>query len=185
MNARVTFALSASEREYQPAVEQWFDSVLSAEGEHWLLSSGRRARAALSCLLVPANGDRVVCTGNNSEVFITAIVQRSSTQPATLGQLHQPLRLHASELTLSAGKKLLLGSAGDCDINTVRGSLSINCHHLITQVAASWIQSAAHCVARFGDLTTTVKQLLRTHAQRQLITAEKELKVDADVIHMG
>lgn len=183
MNARVKFALPGFK--VNPSVNQWFDTITGCDADAWLLGSGKSAEVAISCLLTPAIGDRVMCVGSTTEIFITAIVQRPSTKPLTLGKISQPLHFHASELTMTASNYLSLGCGGDCDINAPRGAVSINCRDLITQVAASWIQSATHCIARFGDWTSTVKQLIRTHSQRQLITAEKEIKVDADVIHMG
>jgi hypothetical protein len=186
MNARVFIPIeNVSLQQQNYPFEQWFDHIARAENGAWLLSNGRRAMTAASCLLTPASGDRVICVGNHEEIFITAIVQRQSTEPMTLGHVGQALQLHASHLNVVASQHVFIGAAGDCDIQSAQGNVSIRCCDFVTQVSATWIQSANHCIAKFGDWTTNVQHLIRTHGKRQLLTAEKEFKVDADVIHMG
>jgi len=164
----------------------WFSAELSQSMEQgWLLNDGRMVRVAASCLVQPQTGDTVLVVATDKGNFITQILLRADDAPLTLGSLEQPMTLQGDQLQLVARERLNLGSARDCDITAAGGTLSMNAAQMTTTVVGSWIQSARTSVCRFGDWAVNVRQLLKMHGKRQQLSADKELKVDADIIHMG
>lgn len=165
---------------------QWFSAELrQRDGDHWLLEDGRQVRQAVSCLVQPQPGDQVLLVATEQGTFISQILTRSSEQTLTLGQLDQPLAVQGDQLQLIASQSLELGSAVDCDITAASGTLSTQAAQMTTTVMGSWIQNARTNISRFGDWSVSVRELLKLHSKRQQLSADKELKVDADIIHMG
>lgn len=186
----VTAFSQASSSSYDKVVR-----ILCCEsGEYWRLDDGSLAQQAVSCLVLPEAGDRVRVVVYGQEQFIVDILQRGNTantamplhsRSITIGQPHQSLQIQAKDASLHAIDSLSFGAAGDVDILSAKGALSLSCQTMKITVLGCCIQKIKTSIAHIDDWCVSVKHLLKFHGKRQQITADKEVKIDADVIHMG
>jgi hypothetical protein len=152
-----------------------------------MLSDGGCARVAASCLLQPQCGDRVVLTELASgEAFVHAILERDAAQPA---ELRVPgaerATLSARRLVLAASDSLEMHSLGDIELAAAAGVVSITAPHVTVTAVESIIQSAKQYLATIGTYALQVSSLLRLHGQQAILTAEKDMKIDAERISVG
>lgn len=161
--------------------------VVSLQLGSYLLNDGRAARQALSCLIRPEVGDHVLAaTCNDDTPYILHILHRNNLQQAELsvpGAQH--LCITQQQLSLNANDSIVLNALVDVDVNAATGVLRLNARNLFTSVSESLVQSVGQFVGKAEHYLLEVKQFLRLHGQQALITAEQDIKVDAERISMG
>lgn len=161
--------------------------VVSLDEHSFLLNDGRAARQALSCLIRPEVGDYVLAaTCQDDKPYILHVLQRSSSQFA---QLSVPgvkeLKISQEHLSLNAEKNIEINAMGDVDINATAGTLKVFSRNLFNSVSESLVQTTRHFIGQAEHYLLDVKQLLKLHGEQTIITAEQDIKVDAERISMG
>ena len=161
--------------------------VVSLDAHSFLLNDGRAAQQALSCLIRPEVGDHVLAaTCKDDKPYILHILYRSNLQHAQLSVPGaQQLCIAQDQVVLRAKDSISLNALADIDISAATGVLSLNAGSLFTTVSESLVQNARQFIGQAEHYLLEVKQLLRLHGQQALITAEKDIKVDAERISMG
>lgn len=152
-----------------------------------LLDNGTRARRAFSCLIEPQPGDRVLAsTGSDGGCHVLHIVERSEGARANLSVPGaSALALRQAHIGVHAVECLDLGSAGTASLSAVGGTLSLNGRNLFVTVGETLVAQARHYVGKFGQYLLDVRELLRLHGNDALLTAARDVKVDAERISMG
>lgn len=152
-----------------------------------LLGNGVRAMRAVSCLVEPHVGDRVLASSTaDGSCHVLHILARSEGDSANLSVPGASgVALRQSRIALHAGESLHLGSAGEASLSAAGGTLSLNGRNLFVTVADSIVEQASHYVGRIGQYLLDVRALLRLHGNDALITAARDIKVDAERISMG
>ncbi len=151
-----------------------------------LLDNGARATRALSCLIEPRVGDRVLAaqTGDGA-CHLLHILEREDRERAELSVPGaDTLALRQSRIAVHAHDSLDLGSADTASLSAL-GTLSLNGGSLFASVRETLVAQAEHYVGRFGQYLLDVRALLRLHGKDALLTAERDVKVDAERISMG
>ena len=149
------------------------------------LEEGRTARAALSCLIELQAGDRVLYS-DGAERFVLHLLARKGLESAALSVPGaERLEIRQPRIDLAAREKLTLRSLKDLEATAATGTLSLNARNLFTTVSEALVENARHHIAHIGDYALKVKELLRIHGRQGLMTAEKDLKIDAERISMG
>jgi hypothetical protein len=161
--------------------------VVVLEQHSYLLNDGRVARQALSCLITPEVGDRVLTTMCQDDApYILHILHRTNLEQA---QLSAPgvsqLALRQDRISVGASDSISLHALRDIDISAATGVMRINARNLFTTVNESMVQNVRNYIGKAEQYLLEVKQLLRLHGQQALITAEKDVKVDGERISMG
>ncbi|MFZ6675475.1 DUF3540 domain-containing protein [Undibacterium sp. Xuan67W] len=161
--------------------------VVVLENHCYLLNDGRVARQAISCLITPDVGDRVLSAVCQDETpYILHILQRLNLEQA---QMSAPgirkLALRQQEISVSATDKIALQALHDVEISAAVGVMHMNARNLFTTVNDSMVQNVRNYIGKADQYLLEVKQLLRLHGQQTLITAEKDVKVDGERISMG
>jgi len=161
--------------------------VVALERHSYLLDDGRVARQALSCLLRPEVGDQVLAaSGQNDTPYILHVLERPGLQQV---QLSAPgahaLCIEQAEITLSAADSIALRALRDVEVSAATGVLSLNSRNLFATVQDSLVQNVGNFIGKAGHYLLEVRQLLRLHGQQALVTAEQDVKVDAERISMG
>lgn len=152
-----------------------------------LLSNGMRALRAISCLVEPQIGDRVLAsTTADALCHVLHILARNEGDSANLSVPGvSGVALRQSRIALHASESLHLGSAGEASLSAAGGTLSLNGRNLFVTVADSIVEQASHYVGKIGQYLLDVRALLRLHGNDALITAARDIKVDAERISMG
>jgi len=152
-----------------------------------LLGNGMRALRAVSCLVEPQIGDRVLASAAADGLcHVLHILARSEGDSASLSVPGASgVALRQSRIALHAGESLHLGSAGEASLSAAGGTLSLNGRNLFVTVADSIVEQASHYVGKIGQYLLDVRALMRLHGNDALITAARDIKVDAERISMG
>ena len=151
-----------------------------------LLGNGARAARAVSCLVEPLAGDRVLASaGADGRWHVLHILAREAGGAAHVSVPGaDALALRQQRVSLHAVEALEMACAGDASLTSAR-TLSINARSLFCTVAGTLIEQAAQYVGRMGQYLLDARELLRLHGQHALITAERDVKVDGERISMG
>ena len=161
--------------------------VVALERHSYLLNDGRMARQALSCLVRPEVGDHVLATSDqNDTLYILHVLERPGLQQVLLSAPGaQALSIEQDEITLNAGRSMALRALDDVEISAATGVMSLNGRNLFVAVQDSLVQNVGYFIGKAGHYLLEVRQLLRLHGQQALVTAEEDVKVDAERISMG
>lgn len=170
-------------------VQHFQAKVIKQLGEEsWLLDNRKIVQRAFSCLIVPLVGDNVVCVNIDNTCFITALLSRSGSEQHKVKlslSKQTELELSAKKLTLAAEQEMELMSAGDLSINAAFGKLVLTTTDMIQQIKQNLIQTCKQLISRMDYSDVQAKEMLKTHSRNQIMTADKDIRVDADRINMG
>jgi hypothetical protein len=161
-----------------PASSLRINRVTAKIDDGWLLNDERIAQCATSCLIEPNVGDQVLVVQDDSQHYILSIlVRQQETKDATLIVPNaNKVTVQCEELAMQCRTGITFQSAG---------KIVLQSKHFIQEVKQNIVQVFRGFIAKGEqwDVSTTV--LNRTHSRHQIMTAEKEIKVDADRINMG
>ena len=166
----------------------WSEARVAAElgAGRYRLDDGRAAAQAASCLVQPMVGDRVLAAGCGGECYVVHLLARSDGAQACLAVPGaHTLAIRQAQIDLSATERVAIRSLRDVEVTATAGTLSLNARNLFTTVTESLVENARHYVGQMGQYLLGVKSLLRLHGEQALVTAEKDIKVDAERISMG
>lgn len=159
--------------------------IAQEEDGGWRLSSGAVARTAISCLLCPLPGDRVLAGGDGAP-FILHVLEREAGQEARLHVAGaSALGMAQQRIELAATEQVAIRSLKDVEVTAATGTLALNARNLFKTVAECLIENAEHYVATMGDYALRVRDLLHLRGRHGVVTAEQEFKLDAERIHIG
>lgn len=160
--------------------------VTSVDDEHLTLDDGAIARIAVSCFISPQVGDLVSYLEADS-CYVLHVLRRPADQRTARVALPgiDSLQFAAKELALQATSRLTLTSLVDCEVVAATGRLSLSAQNLISQASDSMVQLAEQVVTRAENISQTARHLLAAQARRHWIVAEKEVRVDGELIQMG
>jgi len=182
-------AAKHSSPSFSPLEPMWAEATIAVElaNGNYLLDDGRVARQAASCVVTPALGDRVLvaaCRPNDN--YIVHLLTRQQCEEASLGVPGaRRVTICQPELVLGASERLALHSLRDVEVTAASGTLSLTARNLFSTVAESMVENVRHYVGSIEQYLLDVKSMLRMHGKQASITAENDIKVDAERISMG
>lgn len=172
-----------------PTALAWFEaSIHAAAGrDTWRLDDGRSARQAVSCLVTPQPGDRVLLVGTaDGECFVLHVLARADGGRATLAVPGaDALSIRQAEVDIAATRSIALRAAGDVEVTAVQGVLSLNARQLFASAAESLVHTARTYVCQVEQFLLDARQFLRLHSEQAMITARQDAKIDAERISLG
>jgi hypothetical protein len=161
--------------------------VAQALGEARLrLEDGRLALQSPSCLLAPAAGDRVLLWQGADALYVLHVLARQAGGAAHVGVPQaESLCIHQARVEVSAPEGVTLRSLRDVDLVSADGSVSLVGRHVVASAAETLVHNAHHFVAQLQHCVVQVRQLLRLHGQQAIVTADEDMKLDAERISLG
>jgi hypothetical protein len=166
---------------------QWDEAEVGQglDGCRFRLCDGRLAQQALSCVITPEPGDRVLLLQGANTAYITHVLQREANR----AQLRIPgvdmLSITQPGLEVNAASHIALRSLGDVELVSAQGSVSVSARHILACATETLVQNAQHLVTHVQHCVLQVAALLRVHGKQTLITAEQDMKLDAERISLG
>ncbi|MGB9989819.1 DUF3540 domain-containing protein [Massilia sp. SM-13] len=172
-----------------PLSPNWSEAQVALElaDGSYLLDDGRMALQSLSCLLKPCAGDRVLIAAcDQGAVYILHLLQRPRSNNACLNLPGiQQLTVTQAQLAVVASDSLGLAALGDIEVTAASGVLRLNARNLFTTVAENMVENVQHYIGRAEQYLLDVKHLLRMHGKQASVTAEEDVKIDAERISLG
>lgn len=170
--------------------------TVESEGRAWL------CLRAVSCVIAPQAGDRVLITAVDNQLWLLAVLERQSSQAA---ELSVPGDLHirsSGELSLSSEALRVAASKGDCHISEMSysgeklsawvslsrivGKRAESVWQTVTQISHNLLRTTRNTEqVRAGQLDMKAEDYARLHAKNTVITSTAITKVDSEQIHMG
>ncbi len=171
----------------QPPPVQWSEACISQclAGTSFRLSDGRLACQALSCVVTPEAGDQVVLLHSASGLYISHVLQRQGLRAQLAVPGMDTLAITQHSVAINAKSALALRSLGDIDVISAQGSVALSARHVLTSASETLVQNAQHLVSHAQHCVLQVAALLRVHGKQTLITAEQDMKLDAERISLG
>lgn len=167
----------------------WTEACIALELDdgHYLLDDGRIAQQATSCLLAPELGDRVLtATCGQNDNYILHILRRSPGAEAFLSVPGaSQLTMRQARIALSGTEQVSVHALHNVDITAAAGVLTLSARNLFSTVTESLVENVRHYVGNVEQYLLDVKKLLRMHGKQASVTAEQDVKVDAERISMG
>lgn len=159
-------------------------TVAAVHADRVLLDDGHWLAVASGCLLRPAVGDQVLVSA--VPALLLMVLSRPTAAPALL-QVPQAteLRLEHDQLSLTASTRLRLRAGAEVELSVATGALRMQARNLFLTVLETLVETAQTRVSRLGALSTTVSGLLRLHSRHGMVTADKQLRIDAEQVHVG
>lgn len=176
---------------HQPAPVTLYPAKITSQfsDEGWLLDDVHQACRAFSCIVKPHVGDQVLyacCAGQNQIVAILNRVEVHNEEPANLSlPEQQSVLFEADSLDFFGKNKLTISSYGNIEINALIGKLMCSARDILQSIQQSFVQISKQVICRTEHLDVSASKLSKSHARHQIITADKEMKVDAERINMG
>lgn len=151
-----------------------------------LLDDGSAARTALSCLLAPQSGDRVLwLTGREGERWVVHVLSRADGNSASIeAPGMQDLSIAAPHLALCGRERIAIAAGGEAEL-TAAGRLTLSSRDLTVNVLGSLLQSARHMIGRCENWLMTASGMGRLHGKQTLVTADEDVRADAERISLG
>ncbi|WP_404418201.1 DUF3540 domain-containing protein [Marinospirillum sp.] len=199
----------------QQANGQPFEALVQGGKDNkWLVMGERgvlKASQAYSCLVQPALGDRVLIQPLAGHYYLLAILERQQALPLRI-QAREGLEVdlggqdckwqHAGHWSLQADKASLLSRETEVTTETarIRGQqLTQHWQQVRNLVQDFWhtgqrtwkqVKQAISRVEEVeqknsGEYLHRVENSMTQHSKRGSITSEKDLRIDAERIHMG
>ena len=156
------------------------------QNSYWL-SNGHCASRSAGCLLEPEKGDQVLLYCNESgETFITQVLHKNEPAVARINiDGVKKLAIEQAEISLLAKNDISLTSLTNIDICAITGDLTLQVNNLISSVRETVVENARHRISKAFTYALDVTGLMRIQSEQGVVTAEKDLKIDAERISMG
>ncbi|WDE08067.1 DUF3540 domain-containing protein [Thalassomonas viridans] len=172
MNAKLKLAV-------EPQLNAVFTGEITGydkEKQHWQLDGEFYASCAISLLVKPELGDKVCFTQVEGCYYLIQILSRSHNHQELV--LETPKKVHwiAPRLRFTAFEQLELISLN---------KLALTGKDYVMSATSSMVLHAEHMIQQLGQLSLTAKGLLKQSAKHQVITAEKDVRIDGERINMG
>lgn len=155
----------------------------------WQLENGQTGQRAFSCLTEIQAGDEVLAAPGFEQQpsFIVAILCRpiNSQKIALSGTSQQAIEIRGKQVELSAEEALTLSSAKDITLHAGLGKLMLLARSWVQQVQQTLVDTCKTRIIRSTTADHYASEMNKTHARHQIMTADKEIRVDADRINMG
>lgn len=149
------------------------------------LEDGRCARQALSCVITPAAGDEVLIYEGEENFVLSVLARRALDEAQLSAPGARTLSIRQARVEVNATEHAALRSARDLELTAASGTLALNARNLFTTVTESLVENVRHYVGRFAQYLLEAKGLMRMHGTQALLTAQKDIKIDAERISMG
>ena len=135
-----------------------------------------RGRPAEGLLVMPEQGDTVLCIELNNDILVSQVLTRA--QPSATLSIHssRPIEWVAPVIRFKALKEMELLSAN---------KLTLSACDVVLGATRSLVQQAKNFIQSAKTFSLTTKGLMRFNGKQQLIVAEEDLRMDAKRINMG
>ncbi|WP_369930330.1 DUF3540 domain-containing protein [Xanthomonas sp. NCPPB 2632] len=157
-----------------------------AEAGTWRLADGRLARQAVSCLVTPEPGDRVLLHGSDDDLFVLHVLDRKDRRSACLSVPGaERLSLRQDTVDVTATKDIAVRAGQGIELTAVRGSLMLSARNLFASAAESLVHTAATYVGKVDQFLVSARHLLRLDGEQAVLDARQDVKIDAERITLG
>jgi len=153
-----------------------------------MINGHLKATRAASCLLEPQSGDKVLYWLDEYKHawIISVLTCQVNDKVRTLAlPQNRSMTINTQTLTINAADSVRVNAIKEINLNVALGKLNECARSVCQLVQGTFTQFTKHFISRGEYLDFEAQKLIKSHGTQQLITAEKDLKVDAERINMG
>lgn len=161
-------------------------TTINEEG-NFAINGHIQTRKALSCLIVPKEGDTVLYwKDDQNRGWIISVLYSEQHQEREISLPNNAgIKINTETLTVNASNSIKFNAIKEINLNVALGKLNECARSACQMIQGTLVQFTKHLINRSEYLDFHAEKLLKSHAAQQLITAEKDIKMDADRINMG
>ena len=184
---KVKMLKKIAERQEESAIAFVKERVVSMAGNgEAVLRSGLVARRAVSCLVEPQVGDEVLCCRDASGSNLVAVLARNSGSGVEISSPGEgDIQLRASKFSLRSTKDIELRGFGDVLIEAPLGKLVMNVEDLFQTVRKNLVQLGKNMITKTTNWHFRAEGTVLSDSENHVITAKRDLRMDAERINMG
>lgn len=144
-------------------------------------------KRALSCLIMPHVGDTVLYwkDDQNTAWIISVLCAENLQEREVSLPRNAGFKINTENFTVNASSTIKLNAIKEIKLNVALGKLTECARSACQMVHGSLVQFTKHLINRSEYIDFHAEKLLKSHGTQQLITAKKDIKMDADRINMG
>lgn len=164
-----------------------FEHIQSQQSQDiWVLQSTGLATRALSCLVEPLPGDRVLVVADGDELVILSVISRQAQGAVSLRPANgSDLQVNAPSIGLNADREIDLQAQTSVMLCAPFGAVESVAYSLTQSVCSSVVTVADSIVEKARNVHLTADESIITRARVHSVTADQDLFMDADRINMG
>ncbi len=130
-------------------------------------------------------GDIVAFLRTDGDNFIVSLLKAAPRDDAVLAYRFAPhLKLNAGKIELNASTSVALKSMHEISLETCK-NVRISCRNLVQNAFESTVMITRQWVQNCRSGSIKADELLHCDAGSQIITADRDLRLDAERINMG
>ena len=151
----------------------------------YLDDGGHSCKRAVSCLIAPQIGDKVMILRCDDAAWICAVLERSKSENLSIDVGEAKLTVSAAGVDIESSKGMVLSSLKDLEINSWTGDFYVNCLSMFTTARENVVTMARHLIQKSRNASVTVDETMTMQSENQVINAGSDLHIDAKRINMG
>lgn len=143
------------------------------------LDDGTTARRAIGCLVRPEPGDRALVwrCPESGDAFVLSVLERPGDSAVVVDA--------GDRLTLRAAERLSLSCGGEVTIAAPLGAISLIAGRLTLSAIDGLTMVARAAMATADTWMIQARDVLTTRARHHLMSATKEMRLEADRIQLS
>mgnify|MGYP000052881150 CR=1 FL=1 len=162
------------------------DTIAVEMSDSWETSGGIIVKQSFSCLVKPEVGDSVLISSQSEEKYVVAILVRRSGMQAVVSPANEcGLTIKASCITLVSSNDMSFFSKRNICVGAPLGELMIQASSIVQTVSNTVVNIAKEILIRVGYYDLESDTAIMSKASVQIITAEKDIRMDAERINLG
>lgn len=168
-----------------PAEVKASELIAELEPGVYLDDAGNTCKRAVSCLIKPKLGDKVMIFSSDGVAWIYAVLDRIETGTLSIDAGEASLTVSAAGIDIASSKGMVLSSLKDMEVNSWTGDFYVTCSSMFEVVRANLVTTARHLIQRSRDTNVTVEETMTVQSENHIINAGSDLHIDAKRINMG
>ncbi len=168
-----------------PAEVKASELIAELESGVCLDDGGTTCKRAVSCLINPKVGDKVMTFSSDGVAWVCAVLERRETSTLSIDVGDASLVVSAAGIDIASSRGMILSSFKDIEINSWTGDFYVACLSMFEVVRDNMVTTARHVIQKSLNVSVTVEESMIMQSENHIINAGSDLHIDAKRINMG
>lgn len=144
------------------------------------------AERAFSCVVEPEIGDHVVYCEAAKKRYILSILQRTVQSAMNLnGPENNEMILSSKRLSVISQTAVDIAARDEIALTSYAGTIMMTAQNLAESIADTVVRTVRNLIVKAVQISADAEQVCRVHGCHQIITADKDIRIDGERINMG
>lgn len=159
--------------------------IAELESGVYLDDGGNTCKRAVSCLIKPKIGDKVMTFSSDGVAWVFAVLERRETDTLSIDVGDACLKVSAAGIDIESSRGMALSSFKDIEMNSWTGDFYVTCLSMFEVVRDNMVTTARHLIQKSLNASVTVEESMIVQSENHIINAGSDIHIDAKRINMG